>query len=73
MYPVLEFVKSYHSVEKDNDGQTVIYLDDGPYTFNVCTLCDEEYNPDDSDVDDVCPECWKASCSQPAVFRRWLR
>jgi regulator of replication initiation timing len=42
MYPVLEFVKSYHSVEKDNDGQTVIYLDDGPED-NVCHVCGEPY------------------------------
>jgi hypothetical protein len=57
-YPIVEYVKSRHSVERDNDGQSVIYLDDGPDTFNVCTICDGDYDTDDSDVDDVCPECW---------------
>ena len=56
MYPVVEFVKSAHSVERDNDGQSVIYLDDAGRYPDDCHVCGEpcEIQVEDGDP---CLEC----------------
>ena len=53
MHPVVEFVKSYHDTQKDNDGQSVIYLDDA--TGDICPECDADYISDDYTIG--CASC----------------
>lgn len=55
MHPIVEFVKGYHGAEKDNDGQSVIYLDDAP-GINTCHECGREYEIQCEDGD-PCLEC----------------
>ena len=55
-YPIVEYVKNCYGSEKDNDGQTVIYLDDAPDHSERCPSCGEPYEVEVEDGAD-CLEC----------------
>lgn len=48
LYPIVEYVKLRYGCEKDNDGQSVIYLGDTP----VCPSCEEPYEVEVEDGED---------------------
>lgn len=52
LYPIVEYVKLRYGCEKDNDEQSVIYLDDAP----VCPSCGEPFEVQVEDGED-CFEC----------------
>lgn len=47
-YPIAEYLKKRHGFETDNDGQSVIYLDDGP----VCPSCGDGFDVEVEDGED---------------------
>lgn len=55
-YPIVEYVKNRYDAQKDNDGQTVIYLDDAPDGSDRCPNCGEPFTVQVEDGDD-CLEC----------------
>lgn len=56
IYPVVEFMKKNFDAQKDNDGQTVIYLDDTPDHSDRCPSCGEPFEVEVEDGAD-CLEC----------------
>ena len=59
-YPITEYIKSRYGFEQDNDGQSVIYLDDAPAECghmafkDDCPSCEYLRTGDHSDK---CPSC----------------
>lgn len=50
--PVLEYMKNTYGAEKDNDGQTVFYVDEAPFP-----ILDVEEQTEGEDFSERCPSC----------------
>lgn len=52
-HPIVEFMKLRFDAQQDNDGQTVIYLDDVPGSY-TCAICQPDEPHPDVDYCDMC-------------------